>query len=294
MLEALTKDQEKTLDVVAAEYIGIIKKKHPIKMPDVAEAVKKIYGFYYKAPPPIEVCDSLAAALRRATELTGTRQTSADWCGVADAAWIAKYDAYHRIGVLSDDEIGDVLIMKRFMLSVWDTILLDELALVVRWPTRIETDDQGRLHCSDGPCVQWQDGERDFSWHGVWVPERLITDPTSYTGAEIRSLATEVRRALGEKIGWAAVLEKLGGATDVDSWTDPKTGLVYKLSASDDGAKWISKLSPRLQDGSQPWYVEPVHEDLRTAQAARKWQAVRGATVEECESDPVLEYEIET
>jgi hypothetical protein len=57
--------------------------------------------------------------------------------------------------------------------------------------------------------------------------------------------------------------------------------------------RWLRKTSPALQDGSSPSYVEPVHEDCRTARGARKWQACTW-TPDVCELDPSLQYGLET
>ena len=62
--------------------------------------------------------------------------------------------------------------------------------------------------------------------------------------------------------------------------------------ACSDGSKLLRKQSPPLKLGDQPVYYEPVHEDLRTAQAARKWQAT-DMTPAQCEADPALSYGVE-
>jgi hypothetical protein len=52
--------------------------------------------------------------------------------------------------------------------------------------------------------------------------------------------------------------------------------------------------SPPLKDGTQPSYIEPVHPDLRTAQAARKWQCVDAAgnwpDADECNDEPEIVF----
>ena len=195
--------------------------------------------------------------------------------------------------MLTDEECADVRKLRDFAHCAWDTTLLDECAIVIRRPTTLKVDDDGNLHCADGPCIEWADGHSDFAWHGTWVPERMIAAPRSYTRDEYDAITnTEQRRCLSEIAGWDWVAGMLGAET-VDSWIDPQTGLGYELLRLPGGQQLLRKTSPALKGGGQPKFVEPVHEDLRTAQAARKWQACR-LDVEECERDPALSYGVET
>jgi hypothetical protein len=228
-----------------------------------------------------------------AGELTGKKVTNLDTVGVPDSAWVARYDAYNRLGVLSDAETTDLPALRGFLRCAWDHILLDECAIVVRRPASILLDENGDLHSVDKPAIAWEDGHCEYAHHGVWITEKIALRPRAYTLQEYTDLTdTEVRRALCERAGWEWVAELLG-ATTSSSWTDPSTGLLYELLTCIYGTKMLRKQSPTLQNGSQPIYVEPVHEDLLTARAARKWQAT-WLTVAECESDPELEYGIET
>jgi hypothetical protein len=293
MLSDLTTEQDAILDATAEEYIRCLTEPDPYD--DVV--VKTWLAIIYAAcespvPDRVEVVDSPYAACRLATALTGTVVNKLDSVGVGDAGWVARYDAYHRLGVLTDEEAHDVLALRAYLRCAWDHVLLDECAIVVRRPTLLRVDDAGELHSDDGPAIEWADGEREYAHHGTWITEQIALRPRSHTREEYLAIAaTEVRRALSERAGWVWVAELLGSAV-VDVWTDPGTGLVYELLAYASG-KMLRKRSPELQDGSQPWYVEPVHEDLRTARAARRWQA-SDATPDECEADPGLAYEVET
>jgi hypothetical protein len=160
-------------------------------------------------------------------------------------------------------------------------------------PTVVARDDQNRPHSGTGPFIAWRDGWQLFAWHGQRVPARAILAPRSYTREEYLAIRnTDVRRAIGEIAGWGWVAELLG-ASSLDKWTDPKTALDYELLGCGDGSKLLRKRSPGLKDGgAQPLYLEPVHEELKTAQAARKWQATNW-TPAQCEQDPALSYGVE-
>ena len=295
--ESLTKGQELLCDQVADDYIL---QSMTYQTPDLAVIrawLHVVYGlepYRLAVPDRIEIVSSPEAAYRLASELTGTVQSSLDWIGLGDDGWIAAYYFYERVKVLSDAEMAEVHLLRDYIRVAWDSILLDECAIIVARPTAIHVDENGEPHCASGPCIEWGDGEGYFAWHGQWVPERIIRDPKSYSKDEYLAITnTEERRVLGEIAGWDWIGRLLGG-TVIDTWKDPTTGLTYGLwRCADGGPTLLRKQSPTLKDTSQPWYTEPVHEDLRTAAAARKWQATR-LSVAECERDPSLSYEVES
>ena len=293
VLEKLTAKQDALCAKVAGEYLANLTRPKKLTSAIVNRWLDVAYGLFdKKRPDRIEVIASPQAALALAAQLTGTKQDSMDWCGVGDGGWVAFYDYFHRIGVLTDKEISEVLALRDFASAAWDTMLLDECAIVVGRPKVLRLDDEGNLHAGDGPCIEWPDGNRDYAHHGQWVPERFILSPRSHTREEYLAIrSTEERRALSEIAGWDWVAQLLG-AKEIDAWTDGDTRLRYELLACDDGQKLLRKQSPALKNQSQPTYLEPVHEDLKTARAARKWQAT-DLSPAECERAPELVYGIE-
>lgn len=295
MLENLDAEQDLLLDQVAEEYVRALTEPDPYD-PTVAAAWLRVVYRLCDLPYPdrVEVVASPEAAFALAETLVGAPvRRELDGVGVACASWVARYDAYHRLGVLSDEEVSEVFALRAYLRCAWDHVLLDECAIVVGRPVVLQLYESGNLHSVDGPAITWSDGERGYAHHGVWISEQIALRPRTVTREEYLAISdTEVRRALAERAGWEWIASLLG-ASVTDVWTDPATGLRYELLGySEAEGKLLRKQSPALQDGSQPWYVEPVHEDLMTARAARKWQA--GEDVVECEDDPSLEYEVET
>jgi len=290
MLENLTSEQEQIVEAVTEEYIADITKPTPPDIEVIQKWLDVVYGLYdLKRPQRIEVVGSPYAALKLAADLTGVKRNDTDYCGVADGYWIAQFETYLRLGILKPEEEHDFITLRDFARVAWDTVLLDECAIIIRRPVDFRVDDAGNPHCATGPCLVWADGQHEYAWHGTWVDERVIKNPRGYSREEYLAISnTEQRRALSEAAGWSWVAEILG-AKSVDKWTDPKTSLNYDLFRCEDGVQLLSKQSPPLKDGSQPRYLEPVHEQLRTAQAARKWQAT-SMSPEECEADPELIY----
>lgn len=295
MLEKLSPRQEEIVEEVFREYDRAPNNPMSVDMDHVKKTLARIYSFWdMKLPDKIEWFDSPAAALKRATEITGTEQKEPDFCGIADSGWIAFYDFFGRPGVevLTAEENKDIYLLRDFQRMVWDIVLCDDTALLIRYPEELHRDSNGAAHSATGPCCKWKDGVEDYAWHGVLVDKRVILDPKSYTKDEYLAITnTEERRALGEAAGWDHIVTMLG-ASKTDGWTDPVTKLSYELWGNGE-SQWIRKQSPRLKTDTQPYYFEPVHEDLKTAQAARKWQACPELSVAECEKDPVLVYEVE-
>lgn len=297
-LETLTPEQEKMLDAVGDEYIALLHRGDEIDLEAVRPMLETIYGYYEMRLPDIEVCDSPKAMQQRAKD-AGCADAKYDAVGISDAEWVSQQDAYMRLGVLTADEEKEIKRMIAFVKGgVYDTILCDERAFICRYPHTVKTNAAGDLHSASGPAIAWRDGVSQYSWNGVLVPAQVIDAPESMTRDDLLALNTEQRRAYCEHYGWDKALTKMGMELK-DRWTDPGTGLAYELFQGAD-LQILRKESPKLQDGSQPWYAEPVHQDLNTAQAARKWQAMcrRGsnpATVAaECNKDPVLTYGQET
>jgi hypothetical protein len=166
----------------------------------------------------------------------------------------------------------------------WDIVIMTDRPLVC------VVDARGRLHCADGPAVAYSDGTEVYAWHGVRVPRRLITEPQTYTADEYKELPAEQRRALGEHLGWDRILSMLGSHRVDACIVD---GLSYELLKCSDDSQYLRMQSPALQDGTQPSYLEPVHESLMTAAGARKWRVARDPdgrwwTPKECDKDPSL------
>lgn len=294
-LETLTPAQERLADKIANRYISELTKPPPFNLSHIKAWLDVVYGLCdMKRPSRVEITDSPQAALRLATSLTGEKEVYLDWCGVGDGGWAAFYEFFEKIGVHSPAENLEVMKLRDFGRSAWDSVLLDECAIVVKRPKKLCLDDAGNLHSIVGPAIEWWDGEKDFAFHGTWLPERMVMSPREYSKSEYLAISnTEERRALSEIAGWAWVIELLGGSI-ADTWTDPGTLLRYELFVCDGGQKILRKLSPALKHGAQPLYIEPVHEAIITAKAGRKWQAMPSLTAAQCEADPELSYGIET
>jgi hypothetical protein len=242
------------------------------------------------APVSAQVRDQVSAQVRAQV----SAQVSAQWqypnfWGGQDGWWwgLSYYETMRDLGVAEAQRLNPWFAASRVVgwcWMYWDVVIMSDR------PRIISRDDRNRLHCAIGPAVAYDDGTEVWAWHGVRVPSRLIERPTSYTANEYRELPAEQRRALGEHSGWSHILQLLGSSTVDTTIVD---GLAYDLVRCGDGSQYLKMQSPELQDGSQPFYLEPVHEGLKTAAGARKWRVARNPNgrwwgPEECDKDPSL------
>ncbi len=299
MLKELTPEQEAVLEIVANEYLTVLQRGDEVDLDGMRPGLDLIYSMYDAKTPEIEIVDSPCAALLRAKEL-GVASPHFDWTGAGRAGWTSRYETYRRLDVLKEDEqetIDFCKIRNLLLNGVYDTILCDDRALVVRLPAMCLMDTDSQLHAERGPAISWRDGYSEWLWHGVFVTQQIIESPETFNLKSAMALNTEERRALAERMGWDKFLALLK-CEKISDWEDPCTGLRYDLFRAPD-QNIIGKQSPALQDKSQPYYCEPVHGELISAQAARKWQAVCRRNMDPaevaraCNKNPELRYRVE-
>ena len=221
------------------------------------------------------------------------------WNGCGDdAGWIAWFDFFSRLGI--NNENGAVY--RDWLKSgVWDVLWFQDLAVITCRPSSVKKDARGWLHCENGPAVSWPSGEDYFFWHGTRVSEKVIMRPLEITKEDIATEKnSEVSRAIAEKLGWDEYMKRCDTVL-VDKWFDADKMLHYELWDFKKRFELTPKLlkmeSPELKDGTRPHYVEPVPPGIKTCQAARAWQFMRvdgkWPTVDECNADPTLTFEVE-
>lgn len=99
----------------------------------------------------------------------------------------------------ADDDLAPLARVHQLVSGSW---LGSQKAWLVRRPTRLECDEQGRLHSATGPAVHYPDGWGISAWHGVRVPHDFILAPQTLT--KDRWLAepnVEARRVIQELLG---------------------------------------------------------------------------------------------
>jgi hypothetical protein len=169
---------------------------------------------------------------------------------------------------------------ERLAIHAAGRFLHQDFAIVCDRQSRISKDDRHRPHCTDGPAIVFRCGTECYYWHGVKVTKQIICDPETLTREQLQTEKnSEIHRCIAERLGAERYLALLG-TKRVNTWTDEDSGLGYELHApaerlGADQPNYLRMQSPPLHDGTQPWFTEPVHPGLRSAQAARSWQFQR-------------------
>jgi hypothetical protein len=142
--------------------------------------------------------------------------------------------------------------------------------LVSERPTTISFDDRWRLHNADAPAVRYLDGWSIYAWHGVQVPQEIITKPEEMTTSMIeRERNIDVRRVMIERFG-AAQYVLQSGAQEIHR---DQFGVLYlKPLPGDDSIVMVKVINKTPEpDGSSREYFLRVPPDMRRAKAAVAW-----------------------
>jgi len=142
---------------------------------------------------------------------------SAMW-GQQELPWLAFYAHARRLGVTYDAASNGRLdaLLATADLSWWWPY--EGFVVLTDRPTELHHDQDGRLHSGAGPAIAYADGWSVWAWHGLRVPEWVVTDPTvERIGAERNS---EIRRCAIESMGWPEFVHA-AGLELVDEADDP-------------------------------------------------------------------------
>jgi hypothetical protein len=140
------------------------------------------------------------------------------------------------------------------------------VALLVRRPTLLAFDEEGRLHNAAGPCVKFPDGWKIYAWHGVCVPERVIAAPDELNRNDFFDAENvEARRIIQERMG-ARFVEEIGGRFIHGG----AQGVLYEVELPEDPehvARYVQVLDPST---NREYYLR-VPPDIQTADEALAW-----------------------
>ncbi len=124
----------------------------------------------------------------------------------------------------------------------------------------LNRDDEGRLHCENGPAVSYSDGWSVYAIHGVRLPEYIIMRPEEITVDKIHDQSNaEIKRVMIDKFGKARYIQE-SGAIMVHQ---DEFGELYKAEIEGDEPLMMVKVinSTPEPDGSSKEYFLRVPAD---------------------------------
>jgi hypothetical protein len=192
--------------------------------------------------------------------------------GQHDAGWLSFYDTFKRLGIKEAarlDGLGQVAKSSGWW---WPR---EGLVILTERPTRLERDDEGRLHSEAGAALLYPDGWGIWVSHGTRVPQQVIEAPKTLTVEQITGEQNvEVRRVMVERFGMDRYMKEAGGKL-VDEDTDElgKPRKLWKLAQADDEDIVMVELvnSTVEPDGEFKHYMLRVSPECGTAWDAVAW-----------------------
>lgn len=191
--------------------------------------------------------------------------------GSHSAGWLSFYDfCINELSVTGCDKIAGLIELAKT--SGW-VVAFDELAIISDRPTKNSFDEQGRVHCEDGPAISYRDGTEVYVWHGTTIPENWIKDKSSLTAKIAISWENiEQRRCACEILGWDRVLEELSCRV-IDEDEDPMIGTLLEVDLPELGKERFIK----VLCGTGRTFAIPVPPEMNTALEANAWTYGLGA-----------------
>jgi uncharacterized protein DUF6745 len=178
-----------------------------------------------------------------------------------DASWLASCLYFARY--YAPNDATPLAQLNQLISGYW---LGRDLALIVRRPQQLLLDTAGRLHSATGPSVRYGDGWTVHAWHGICVPERVISAPEQLTAQDWSGTRNvEVRRVIRERMG-ARFISEIGGVA-LDS--GPR-GTLYQVELPGDPEQVAHYVQVRDTSTEREYYLR-VPPTISTAEAAVAW-----------------------
>jgi hypothetical protein len=186
-----------------------------------------------------------------------------------DYGWTAFYDFFEKIKIIDDNNFKK---WKEYLnTGIYDTIQFEDFCFVSKMPKKIYRDSNNELHNEKGVAVEWADGYKNFSIHGIMLS--LETGEKFFSGKmttkEILELENqEQKRVLLETIGWEKAL------TEIEAVSIEKTveGELFSADLKDEINSEDKAHFLKVKDTStERQYVIRVPPSIKTVSEARAW-----------------------
>jgi len=185
--------------------------------------------------------------------------------GQHEAHWLGFYEFFkNEVGVTGIEKIDPLIEVAKSCGWIYCGA---DAAIVIDRPLHVKMDDVNRLHCENGPAIQYGDGFKVYAWHGVRVPSMWIENKASLTPEmALTEENMERRRAACEILGWATILERLDSKV-IDEDEDPMIGTLLEVNIPDVGREKFLK----VQCGTGRTFALPVPPEMKTALESNAW-----------------------
>jgi len=238
-ITSLTPDQEKLMIIKRDEWVSRALSEDTSIAEDWKDQIDWLYTFCELEKPEIKIKVSSPVGIQLAANyikaLLSTANVSANvWDNVrdnvsanelewfntsnygnfSDYGWLSFYDYFDAIApALIPDEFR---IYRQFLKSgFYDMIQLKGMCIVCERPKLITRNNQGLMHNTDGPCIQWNDGYEFYSING------RIVSPENFKAVRQNTLSVDTFFRIENQDERAAIIQmmtELNGASYVGDW----------------------------------------------------------------------------
>lgn len=204
----LTPEQEALIPVIRDKWINFaLYSGSDINMRKAAYHIRKIYELsglskpkkIVKALSPLEA-QLIANKYMKTPEMTFFPFLA--YCGLGfDTDYLAWVDFWEQQG--EKINVPELKHIKGIALAgVWDSIVLDEVAIVVARPSKVVLDSEQRLHNRTGPAVEWANGDKNYFLCGMDAESWWCEEPEKLTVQYVLNHENvEIRRELIAQMG---------------------------------------------------------------------------------------------
>ena len=172
---------------------------------------------------------------------------------------------------MTEDEVAQFQLWLTLVNSCSTFWLHEQFCVLSEPPEFVRLNSAGRLHCDDGPALQWLDGRRRYAYRGTITTRQTIEAPHTLTAAQIISERDiEVRRTMISRFGEVRFLLESGSA-EVDR--DERYGTLFSQKLEMDEPLVMVKVtnSTPEPDGTHKEYFLRVPPHISTAKDAVAW-----------------------
>jgi len=196
--------------------------------------------------------------------------------GNHDAGWLGFYEFFlSEVGLACAEKLKPLMDLAE-VCGWWAPY--KGFAILQDRPEAINWDDQRRLHCEDGPSIRYSSGFSVYLWHGMRVPECVITCEPTMERISIETNA-EYRRILIERMGYETYFEKAESKTlDRDFVPLFVGGPVMPRMLIQD--KWGDRYLYGTDGSTERCYVMPVSSTAKSCREAH--QSICGLDESKC------------
>lgn len=219
-------------------------------------------------PTTVYWCDGPLEGARKAAELSKAAANSVLYScfwGQHEAGWLSYHDFFlNEVGIEGCSKALGLMTIAQNCGWVW---FFDEAVVFTERPTTLKLDNEGRLHCQNGPAVAYKDGLEVYSFRGTVVPKEWILVPDGIDAQTALNWPNiEQRRAAAEIVGWAKILSQLNYKT-IDKDGDPQIGELIEVDLPDSPKGRFL----RVRCGTGRDFCLPVPAEMKTALEANAW-----------------------